>query len=159
MAEPDQDRETLLGKIIRGAVPSWAVRVVQLNGVVADQLGVTDSDVQCLHALDQYGPATPGALAERVNLTTGSASRMIDRLVAAGYVRRVPDPSDRRRVLIEPTREGMDRVAAAYAGLIARTRDDLEEFTDDEIRVILRFLEAAERATADEARRLRSARS
>ncbi|MCM6776807.1 MarR family transcriptional regulator [Nocardia sp. CDC159] len=156
MTESKRDRKALVGELTRIAVPAWAIRVVQLNGLVAARLGVTDTDVQCLHVLDRYGPATPGALAERVNLTTGSASRMIDRLVAADCVRRVPDPTDRRRVLIEPTRTGIDRAAAAYAGLGARTEADLEGFDDEEIRTILRFLEAAERSTAEEIRRLRS---
>ncbi|WP_283135083.1 MarR family winged helix-turn-helix transcriptional regulator [Rhizohabitans arisaemae] len=156
MANADQERERLLGELIGAAVPSWAIRVVQLNGVVATRLGVTDTDVQCLHVLGQYGPATPGELAKRVNLTTGSASRMIDRLVDAGCVRRIPDPGDRRRVLIEPTQEGLERVGNAYAGLISRTRDDLGGFADEELRVLLRFLAAAERSTAAEVHRFQS---
>ncbi|WP_157254455.1 MarR family winged helix-turn-helix transcriptional regulator [Nonomuraea typhae] len=151
----DSVREKLITRLTRSAVPSWAIRVVQLNSVVAARLGVTDTDVQCLHFLGQQGPATPGTLAKRVNLTTGAASRMIDRLVAAGCVRRVPDPADRRRVLIEPTQDGLDRVTDAYAGLVARTMEDLEEFTDGELDVLLRFLDLAERSTAAEAHRLR----
>lgn len=81
---------------------------------------------------------------------------MIDRLAAAGCVRRVADPGDRRRVLIEPTREGLDRVTAAYAGLVARTREDLAAFTDEELDVLVRFVRASERDTAAEAHRLRS---
>ncbi|MGI5170942.1 MarR family winged helix-turn-helix transcriptional regulator [Spirillospora sp. CA-253888] len=148
MPKPTPEREALLTGLTRDAIPAWAILVVQLNNVVADRLGVTDTDVQCLHALDRHGPATPGALAKHVNLTTGSASRMIDRLVAAGCVRRVADPDDRRRVLIEPTREGLERVGAAYAELVARTRDDLESFTDEEIGVVLRFMRAAVRSTS-----------
>ncbi|MFI9507139.1 MarR family winged helix-turn-helix transcriptional regulator [Nocardia sp. NPDC052566] len=156
MPKANQERESLLSELTRAAVPGWAIRVVQLNSVVATSLGVTDTDVQCLHVLGQYGPATPGTLAARVNLTTGSASRMIDRLVAADCVRRIPDPADRRRVLIEPTQAGLDRVTAAYSGLIARTRDDLADFTEDEIRVLLRFLASAEHSTATEIQRLRA---
>ncbi|GII94040.1 MarR family winged helix-turn-helix transcriptional regulator [Sinosporangium siamense] len=156
MTKADQGREELLREVVGVAVPNWAIRVVQLNNVVATRLGVTDTDVQCLHALDRHGPATPGELAKLVNLTTGSASRMIDRLVAADCVRRVPDPTDRRRVLIEPTQHGIDRVGQAYAGLITRTRDDLDDFTDDELRVVLRFVTAAEESTANEVHRLQT---
>ncbi|MGW4798132.1 MarR family winged helix-turn-helix transcriptional regulator [Nonomuraea sp. NPDC004297] len=156
MTKPDQDREALLAAIIGDAVPGWAILVVQLNNIVADRLGVTDTDVQCLHVLGRHGPQTPGVLAKHVNLTTGSASRMIDRLVAAGCVRRVADPGDRRRVLVEPTQDGLDRVTAAYAGLIARTRDDLGAFDDEELGAVLRFLGTARRSTAAEIHRLRS---
>ncbi|WP_328808316.1 MarR family winged helix-turn-helix transcriptional regulator [Nonomuraea antri] len=153
-----QSRQALLDELVRAAIPGWAILVVQLNNVVATRLGVTDTDVQCLHILGQYGPATPGALAKRVNLTTGSASRMIDRLVAAGCVRRVPDPGDRRRVLIEPTQDGLDQVTAAYAGLVRRTRDDLDGFGDEELDAVLRFVRASERDTAAEIRHLQSGR-
>ncbi|MCG5220211.1 MarR family transcriptional regulator [Streptosporangium sp. KLBMP 9127] len=157
MTKPNQEREALLAELVGASVPGWAILVVQLNNVVARRLGVSDTDVQCLHVLGRYGPATPGELAKRVNLTTGSASRMIDRLVAADCVRRIPDPGDRRRVLIEPTQEGLDRVGSAYAGLIERTRDDLGDFTDEELRTLLRFMGTAERSTAAEVRHLQSA--
>ncbi|MFE3454254.1 MarR family winged helix-turn-helix transcriptional regulator [Nonomuraea sp. NPDC059194] len=150
MTKHDPGRQALLAEMLKDAVPSWAIQVVRLNKVVADRLGVAEADVQCLHVLDRYGPATPGALAKRVGLTTGSASRMIDRLVAAGCVRRTADPHDRRRILIEPTQEGIDRVTDAYAGLIARTRDDLAAFDDRELAAILRFVRAAENSTATE---------
>ncbi|GAA1537342.1 MarR family transcriptional regulator [Actinomadura kijaniata] len=156
MTKPDPTRETLLTALLTEAVPGWAIRVVQLNSLVADRLGVTDTDVQCLHVLGRHGPTTPGVLAKHVNLTTGSASRMIDRLVAAGCVRRVPDPDDRRRVLIEPTQEGLERVTAAYSGLIARTRDDLDDFDEAALTTLLRFIRTAEHSTAAEIHRLQS---
>jgi len=151
-----EGREALIAELTGEAIPGWAILSVQLNGIVAGALGVTETDVQCLHVLGRHGPATPGVLADYVNLTTGSASRMIDRLVAAGCVRRVPDPGDRRRVLIEPTREGLDRVTAAYAGLVARTREELAGFADDQLAAVLRFVRSAEHGTAAEIRRLRS---
>ncbi|WP_433219037.1 MarR family winged helix-turn-helix transcriptional regulator [Microtetraspora malaysiensis] len=157
MTGSDQDRRALLDELITAAVPSWAILVVQLNNVVAASLGVSDTDVQCLYVLDQQGPTTPGTLAKRVNITTGSATRMIDRLVAAGCVRRVPAPGDRRRILIEPTKEGLDRVRAAYAELIERTRDDVSGYTDEELAAVLRFVRAAEHSTAAEIHRLKSA--
>ncbi|WP_101786627.1 MarR family winged helix-turn-helix transcriptional regulator [Nonomuraea indica] len=157
MTKPGVSRETLLAEVTEDVIPGWAIAVVQLNSLVAERLGVTETDVQCLHALGRHGRATPGALAKYVNLTTGSASRMIDRLVAAGCVRRVADPDDRRRVLIEPTQDGLDRVRAAYAGLVARTRDDLAGFDDAELDTVIRFMRTAERSTAAEIQRLQTA--
>ena len=39
--------------------------------------------------------------------TTGGMSLTLDRLQAAGLVRRLPDPADRRRVVVEATDEGV----------------------------------------------------
>lgn len=152
-------RTAVEDELVGDAIPRWGILVVQLNNVVAAQLGVTDTDVQCLHALDVHGPATPGELAKRVNLTTGSASRMVDRLVAADCVRRVPDPADRRRVLIEPTQSGIDRVSAAYAGLVERTRDDLNSFSDKEMDTLLRFVRLASASMQAEIQSMASAGS
>lgn len=73
-----------------------------------------------------------------------------------GCVKRIPDPHDRRRVLIEPTREGLERVNAYYAGLTTRTREDLAALDDDQRRALLRFIEAAGRSATAEVTRLRA---
>lgn len=58
---------------------------------------------------------------------------------------RVRDPGDRRRVLIEPTTEGIDRVRAYWAGLATGTRDNLAESTETELAVLLRFVQRSRR--------------
>src|SRR4051812_22674585 len=45
---------------------------------------------------------TLGELGARTGLTPGPTTRLIDRLETAGYVRRSPDPDDRRKVIVEP---------------------------------------------------------
>jgi DNA-binding MarR family transcriptional regulator len=62
---------------------------------------VSDSDVEALEMLLDSGSATAGRLAELMGLTTGAVTRVIDRLEQGGYVRRIPDPADRRRVIVE----------------------------------------------------------
>src|SRR5689334_16569925 len=66
----------------------------------ACDLGATD--LYALNVLELSGPMTPGELGARTGLTTGPTTRLIDRLEAAGYVRRAPDPGDRRKVIVEP---------------------------------------------------------
>lgn len=47
-----------------------------------------------------------GALAKILDLTSGAMTNRLDRMEAAGLVRRVPDPDDRRGVQIEITERG-----------------------------------------------------
>jgi DNA-binding MarR family transcriptional regulator len=136
------------------ALAAWSVRLVQFNGMVAARMGVGDTELQCLYELARHGPATPGALAARVNLTTGSASRMVERLHAAGHVHRVPDPADRRRVLVEPDPASLQRIGALYDPLNARLAAGLEGVDDAVLRAMATFLEAAERHTEDAVREL-----
>lgn len=60
------------------------------------------SDLYALNVLELSGAMTPGELGARTGLTTGPTTRLIDRLERAGYVRRVPSPDDRRKVIVEP---------------------------------------------------------
>lgn len=136
-------------------MPDWGHAISQLNAAIAERMGVTLSDLDCLDALNKNGPATASALAHHVHLTSGSVSRMIDRLDAAGCIRRVPDPHDRRKTLIEPTPDGLKRVASYYDGLAACTLDDLSEFTEAELATIHRFITRSQTSTTTELTRVR----
>ncbi|MGW3150890.1 MarR family winged helix-turn-helix transcriptional regulator [Streptomyces sp. NPDC001177] len=78
----------------------------------ACELGATD--LYALNILHLTGPMTPGELGTRTGLTTGPTTRLIDRLEQADYVRRVPSPDDRRKVIVEPAGKpaDLDRVMA-----------------------------------------------
>ncbi|MGH3220298.1 MAG: MarR family winged helix-turn-helix transcriptional regulator [Streptosporangiaceae bacterium] len=74
-----------------------------------------------LSALRRQGPPfqlTPGALLRATLVTSGTMTNRIDRLAAADLVRREPDPSDRRGVLVTLTDSGRGRVDAALADLL-----------------------------------------
>ncbi|TMR89257.1 MarR family transcriptional regulator [Nonomuraea basaltis] len=81
-------------------------------GAKACGLGATD--LYALNILELSGAMTPGELGARTGLTTGPTTRLIDRLEQAGYVRRAPAPSDRRKVIVEPIGKPaeLDRVMA-----------------------------------------------
>lgn len=71
--------------------------------------GVTPEDWGVLTALRlrKGGKQTsPGALARDFELSSGAMTSRLDRLEASGYVRRLPDPEDRRGLLVELTDEG-----------------------------------------------------
>jgi DNA-binding MarR family transcriptional regulator len=148
-------RERLVSDVI-GALTGWTVAVAQLNGMIADRMQVTETGLQCLYELARHGPSTPGELARRVNLTSGAASRMVERLQSAGYVRRVPDPHDRRRVVVEPTRESLERISGYYTPLTDRLREHLADLGDDHLALFLRFATNAQNSTDVEIRNVGS---
>ena len=96
-----------------------SLRRVNLQGsffgqTVAIRFGLSESDIEALEVLIDTGAATAGALSDLMGLTTGAVTRVIDRLEQAGYVRRVPDPADRRRVIVEVVPEKMAGVEATH---------------------------------------------
>ena len=79
-----------------------------------------------LSALRRQGPPyqlTPGALLRATLVTSGTMTNRIDRLADAGLVRRLPDPQDRRGVLVTLTAEGQQRADEALADLVLSEYD------------------------------------
>jgi MarR family transcriptional regulator, organic hydroperoxide resistance regulator len=52
-------------------------------------------------------------IASELGITTGGTSKLVDRIEARGYCRRLPNPQDRRSSLLELTAEGRRVLAAA----------------------------------------------
>ncbi|WP_240157465.1 MarR family winged helix-turn-helix transcriptional regulator [Pseudonocardia broussonetiae] len=114
--------------------------VVLHNHAVAQELGLGASDSQFLTLLDVHGPLTPGRLAALTGLSTGTVTGVVDRLERAGFVERVRDAGDRRRVLVTPA-EGAGAVLAPHYREQAEHLDAvLARRDDDELRVIAAFL-------------------
>ena len=101
---------------------------VLFNQAMADQVGLHPTDLQCINLLTiEPGPFTTGRIAELTGLTSGSATRLVDRLERAGYVTRERDAADRRRVLVvpvaaavRPARRGVGRTQRRLGGDVRR---------------------------------------
>jgi DNA-binding MarR family transcriptional regulator len=70
---------------------------------------------------------SPGRLLRETLVTSGTMTNRVDRLVARGLVERLPDPDDRRGVLVRLTGEGKETVDGAFAALLAAERALLAE--------------------------------
>lgn len=80
---------------------------------VARDLGVARSDLRALHLLEN-GPVHAGTIANHLDLTTGSVTALIRRLVDAELVTRSVDPDDRRVVNVELRPDAWQRLASVY---------------------------------------------
>jgi DNA-binding MarR family transcriptional regulator len=89
---------------------------VRLNVVVDEVLeritgshGITPADYLVLAVVRRspHHRSSPTAICGVLGRTTGGMSLALDRLAAAGWLRRLPDPSDRRRVVVEATEDGV----------------------------------------------------
>ena len=75
---------------------------------------------------------SPGMLLQQTLVTSGTMTNRIDRLADKGFVRREPDPSDRRGVLVCLTPEGLDHVDGALSDLLAHEQKLLAGLTEDQ---------------------------
>jgi len=96
-------------------------------------------------------PLTAGQLRDHLGLSSGGASLVIDRLEAAGHIRRARDhPTDNRVVHLRYTEQGMATGLAFFGSLGERTNALLDQFSDEELQVIQRFLAGAADALHDQ---------
>ncbi|MBD8870666.1 MarR family winged helix-turn-helix transcriptional regulator [Nocardioides donggukensis] len=65
---------------------------------------------------------SPGRLLRETLVTSGTMTNRVDRLTARGLVERLPDPHDRRGVLVRLTDEGRRRVDGAFEALLDAER-------------------------------------
>ena len=75
---------------------------------------------------------SPGQLSSQTLVTSGTMTNRVDRLVDRGFVRRSPDPTDRRGVRVELTESGKRAVDGAFADLLTREHALLESLTNPE---------------------------
>ena len=93
----------------------------------------------------ERGGTRIGVLAERAQMTNQSMGYLVDALEKRGYVKRQPDPADRRAALVVITDRGRDEIAAARR-LIAEIE---REWTDRIGRERMASLRQALEALAD----------
>ncbi|GAA4657438.1 MarR family winged helix-turn-helix transcriptional regulator [Streptomyces youssoufiensis] len=111
------------------------------NQAMAERLGLHPTDLQCVSLLGlEPRPRTIGEIAKLTGLTSGSATRLVDRLERAGLVARQPDPDDRRKMLVTLTAHRAPDVEAAWAEPGRAFDRALDDFTDPELAVIERYL-------------------
>ena len=80
---------------------------------MARRMGVNVSDMTAILWLSEHGPVGGAELARRLGISTAATTVLLDRLELAGYVERVRDTADRRRVRVTVTAEA--RAAALHA--------------------------------------------
>jgi DNA-binding MarR family transcriptional regulator len=87
---------------------------VMTSQAVAECFGLHTTDLECLDLIYLRKQASAGELAEATGLTSGATTALIDRLERAGYVERVADPVDRRRVQVRIRADAIAPIKAVY---------------------------------------------
>lgn len=126
---PDLDVEPLevLSRISR-----LARHLDRARRIAFAEHGLEPWEFDVLTALRRAGPPyqlSPGQLLTQTLVTSGTMTNRIDRLAKKSLVERLPDPSDRRGVLVRLTAEGRHRADSTLAGLLDQERAILVELS------------------------------
>jgi len=108
--------------------------------------GLTWEEWDVLGALRRAGPPhkrSAGKLAKFAELSSGAMTNRLDRLEKAGYVERLPDPDDRRGVLVQLTKAGVEKWLEATGAEAKRENlitGALNKTEKEQLNVLLRRL-------------------
>ena len=132
----------------------------------AERYGMGITEMKALSVLMQEGDMAAGELAVRLNLTTGAVTNLLDRLEKRKAIRRLADPSDRRKVIVQANLKAWQKAGNIYES-IGETFDELaRNYTTEDLEFLVEFYKqsieltkreitklgkgAANRATTDE---------
>jgi DNA-binding MarR family transcriptional regulator len=117
--------------------------------------GVPESVLQALAVIDgSERPLTPSEIADRVFRSSASMTNLLDALERQGWARRVPNPDDRRSVLVEITDEGKTLADRFLPGVRKIERAVVGDLTAAErstlMDILAKVLDATARVSAAE---------
>jgi DNA-binding MarR family transcriptional regulator len=143
---------------INDRLREMSTETIMFHQAVADVLGLHITDHKCLDIIYRFGAMPAGRLAELTGLTTGAVTGIIDRLEKAGYVRRANDPKDRRRTIVEPTRNKKleKKLEDIFAPLGERMHKLMSSYSDSELAFLLDATTEFLEQTGEESKKLRS---
>jgi DNA-binding MarR family transcriptional regulator len=108
------------------------------------------SQVAALATIERHGPLAPSELAERERIKRPSATRILARLAEAGFVERIPDPTDGRSAIVTITPSGRDFVRRLRQRKTAYLARRMRNLSPEDVDSLARAAGVLERMLEDE---------
>src|ERR1700733_2811743 len=100
------------------------------------ETGIDETDFRILEVLLNKGPLPVNTIGPKVNLTPGSISTAVDRLVDRGLVSRVESPEDRRIRVVSLTARGKELIAPIFRKHAAEIRKVFADASPKELQAL-----------------------
>lgn len=121
----------------------FSTTTVFLHQVIAQTFGLNATDTRCLDLILTHpdGTMTAGRLAQLSGLTTGAITHILDRLETRGFIERVRDIVDRRKVFIRVQEESLKPLLPKYEALGKAYITLVEQYSDRELKLIFGYMQ------------------
>lgn len=116
---------------------------------LAKNASMHPTDFNCIGFLHHSGPTAPREIIAYLGLTSGSGTALFDRLESQGYIRRLPNPADRRSVLIDLDAKRAAPVVQRYLEFEDVVVQAFDNYNDTEIALITGFFGKLQEITAE----------
>lgn len=139
-ASSDEGRDVELAARLRLAITRMARRLRQESGSP-----LSPSQVAALATIERHGPLAPSELAERERIKRPTATRVLNRLIEARLVERIPDPDDGRSAIVSASAEGRALVRRLRRRKTAYLATMMRELSPGDLEALARATEVLER--------------
>ncbi len=148
------NRKALIESVIEATYAS-STAAVFFHTAVAEQIGLGPTEEKTLLILSGLGPLTAGEIADQTGLTTGSVTNLIDRMEKKGFVRRIRDTKDRRRVIVEVNEDSMAQLYTVFGSMQGSFDDLYDPYSDEQIATIIDYLKRSAQRSQEAVTRLK----
>jgi len=146
-------RKTLIDELSRlGEVASTEAALFHQK--VAEKYGLGLTEMKALSCLFSEGSMSAGKLAQRLALTTGAVTNVIDRLEARKAVQRLTDPNDRRKVIVAANAAEFSNAPNYYQSIGDTFRHLHESYTTEQLEFLVEYHHAEIELTRKELEKL-----
>jgi DNA-binding MarR family transcriptional regulator len=129
-----------LEKRVMTAARENGISSVLFRNAIGRRLGLNVTDAECLGLLAIRSVSSPTELARHTGLTSGSTTAMLDRLEKAGFIKRKPNPRDKRGVQVEIDQQYTEAAGPLVAGIQKAQSELIASYKDSELKTIADFL-------------------
>jgi DNA-binding MarR family transcriptional regulator len=128
---------------LAGLARKFSTQTVLLHEAVAQTVGLNATDTRCMSLIGLHpeGIVTAGWLAEVTGLTTGAITHFLDQLERRGFIERVRDTEDRRKVFVRLRPESQESLVSRYQALGKAHMKVVEHYSDSELMLIHGYLQ------------------
>lgn len=129
---------------VLAALRAWSDAEQKMSQASQKHMKLNATDMKALRFLmasrNTGAIVTPGLLAETLQISTASTTKLLDRLEKAGHIQRSPHPTDRRALMITVTDATRDDARESVGRIHARRFEAAARLSREERDVVVRFL-------------------
>ncbi len=140
MEAAGESRRKLVEEIVGRLVRRHSTAAVLFHHAVAERLGLGPTDHKCLDVLREREAMTGSQLAAITGLTSGAITGVVARLERAGYLRREPDPHDRRKQILSPAPQRMQEIQDVFVPIRQDAAALVDGFDIHQLTAVAEFL-------------------